>query len=150
MPTGSQASWCELMAVRAPTVNREWPAKIVWLCHSPTLRVLRGSQVSGGWERRFTTLAGAIHNSEPSIHNLVHDFWQGDGSNRRSRSRDRHSHGCEGRSRACSVVPPMLLFPGRSSVWEDGPRVARWWVWNTSWQQWWDMCVFLTERSTML
>ena len=57
------------------------PAKIVRLCHSPTFRVGRDSQLSGGWERRFTTLPGAIHNSGPLIHNLIHKFWQGDGSN---------------------------------------------------------------------
>ena len=51
------------------------------LCHSPTFRVGRDSQLSGGWERRFTTLPGAIHNSGPLIHNLIHKFWQGDGSN---------------------------------------------------------------------
>ena len=34
-----------------------------------------------------------IHNLEPSIHNLVHTFWQGNGLEWRSLNRDRHSHG---------------------------------------------------------
>jgi hypothetical protein len=39
------------------------------------------SQLFGGWERRFTTLAGAIHNFEALIHTLIHNFWQGNGTN---------------------------------------------------------------------
>ena len=34
------------------------------------------SQLFGGWERRFTTLAGAIHKFNGSIHK----FWQGNGA----------------------------------------------------------------------
>ena len=35
------------------------------------------SHFSGMWERRFTTLAGAIHTLAGPIHTLVHTFWQG-------------------------------------------------------------------------
>ena len=44
-------------------------------------RVLHRFTNFGGWERRFTTRTGAIHNFGPLIHNLVHNFWQGNGSN---------------------------------------------------------------------
>ena len=94
---GSQASSCELMAVRTPTVNREiaraHAQKGLGHCHSPTSRLRCDSQLSGRWERRFTTLPGAIHNSGPSIHNLIHTFWQGRRLQWRSLSQDRHSHG---------------------------------------------------------
>jgi len=83
LPSRSQASWCELMAlmaVRAPTVNRD-------LAGAARAGHQRGqfarfdfaidSQLFSRWERRFTSLAGAIHNFEGAIHNSVHNFWRG-------------------------------------------------------------------------
>ena len=62
---GSQASWCELMAVRAPTVNREWRAPLPKSCGCATLPPFEFSAVhkflAGGngdsqlWQVRFTT-----------------------------------------------------------------------------------------------
>ena len=34
-----------------------------------------------GDSQLWKAFAGAIHNLDPSIHNLVHNFWQGKGSN---------------------------------------------------------------------
>ena len=79
----TQASWCELMAlmaVRAPTVNRDLAGAARRRAkngHSPTIRVRCDSQLFGGWERQFTSFAGAIHNLDPPIHKLIHNFWQG-------------------------------------------------------------------------
>jgi len=70
------------MAVRTPTVNREsrWPPpKLSSTATLPPSEFAIDSQLFGGWERRFTTLAGAIHKFEGSIHNLIHNFWQGNG-----------------------------------------------------------------------
>ena len=65
-------------------MNREFalgPAKAPPPSPVRTGRVLHRFTTFGGWERRFTTLTGAIHNFGPLIHNLVHNFWQGNGSN---------------------------------------------------------------------
>jgi len=79
---------CELMGVRTPTVNRELadgPAKAQPRSHTlrqfPRSDFASDSQLFGGWERRFTTFGGAIHNLDPSIHNLIHKFWQENSSN---------------------------------------------------------------------
>ena len=69
-----------LMAVRAPTVNRDLGGAARRRAkngHSPTIRVRRDSQLFGGWERQFTSFAGAIHNLDPPIHKLIHNFWRG-------------------------------------------------------------------------
>ena len=74
---GSQANWCELMAIQTLTVNHEFalgPTKAPPPLLIRTIRVLHQFTTFGGWEWRFTTLTGAIHN-------LVHNFWQGNGSN---------------------------------------------------------------------
>ena len=88
----SQAKWCELMAVRAPTVKREWGQKTSTVhshpqprlrhSHEPTSPAIHDFLAGGkGDSRLWQGKAGAIHNLDPSIHNLVHNFWQGKGSN---------------------------------------------------------------------
>ncbi len=64
---GSSSSDCE-----------PWSARV--RCQKPQNRWLFAQfDFSSGWEWRFTSLAGVIHNSDPSIHNLIHNFWQGNG-----------------------------------------------------------------------
>ena len=85
---GSQAKWCELMAVRAPTVKREWGQKTSTVhshpqprlrhSHKPTSPAIHDFLAGGkGDSRLWQGKAGAIHNLDPSIHNLVHEIWQG-------------------------------------------------------------------------
>ena len=84
----SQAKWCELMAVRAPTVKREWGQKTSTVhshpqprlrhSHDPTSPAIHDFLAGGkGDSRLWQGKVGAIHNLDPSIHNLVHEIWQG-------------------------------------------------------------------------
>ena len=74
------------------TVNRESPARAQPPLPKTSPSIHGDSHFSGGWERRFTTLAGAIHTLAGSIHTLVHTFWQGIRHFWRSLDRLRHSH----------------------------------------------------------
>jgi hypothetical protein len=58
----SQAKWCELMGIETLTVNHEsQAAPPKWAHPHPT--------------------SPLIHNFEALIHTLVHNFWQGNGTN---------------------------------------------------------------------
>ena len=61
-------------------MNRESPARAQPLLPKTSPSIHGDSHFSGVWERRFTTLAGAIHTLAGSIHTFVHTFWQGNGS----------------------------------------------------------------------
>jgi len=76
------------MAVRTPTVNREslhpppkWaqPHPNLAISHDPSSPSIHNFLAGGNGDSQL--LAGAIHNFEDLIHNLVHNFWQGNGSN---------------------------------------------------------------------
>jgi hypothetical protein len=75
------------MVVRTPTVKREWRVLAQSTATPPQDFAIRTIQLRhrfttfNGWERQFTTLVGTIHKLDPSIHNLVHNFWQGKRSN---------------------------------------------------------------------
>ena len=90
-PTGLRKS---LVNFQTPprTVNRESPARAQPPLPKTSPSIHGDSHFSGGWERRFTTLAGAIHTLAGSIHTLVHTFWQGIRHFWRSLDRLRHSH----------------------------------------------------------
>ena len=80
------------MAVRAPTVKREWGQKTSTVhshpqprlrhSHNPTSPAIHDFLAGGkGDSRLWQGKVGAIHNLDPSIHNLVHEIWQGKGLN---------------------------------------------------------------------
>ena len=86
----SQACQCKRLCATVVVVLRcQWMLLWFQLEHFPFLPSLSFpfifsilsihdySHFSGAWERRFTTLAGAIHTLTGSIHTLVHTFWQG-------------------------------------------------------------------------
>jgi len=92
--TGSQASCCELMAlmaVRAPTVNRDLAGvarRRAKNGHSPTIRVRRDSQLFGG-NSNSQVLQGQFTTSRGQFTTLFTTF----GGEWRSLQRDHHSHG---------------------------------------------------------
>src|SRR6267378_6180203 len=61
------------------------------ISHDPTSPSIHNFLAGGNADSQL--LAGAIHNLEGLIHPLVHNFWQGNGSNGDLSNRDRHSHG---------------------------------------------------------
>ena len=86
------------MGIQTPTVNREsqgpppkWaqPHPNLATSHDPTSPLIHNFLAGGNIDSQL--LAGAIHNLDPSIHTLVHNFWQGKGSNGDLSNRDRHS-----------------------------------------------------------
>ena len=109
-PKWSEEKWCELMAIRNHKSTATLVPKRKQLCQFSRSDFAIKSQVFGRWEMGFTTLAGTIHNWDPSIHNSVHNFWQ---ANHTKWRRLRHSHGlilppsCTSAATSCSVACPV-------------------------------------------